>query len=178
MKRAIVSCVAAMLVLGGCAQKAAEPESTRVENPEIGIALASLPKPFEVAVNSGERLRLTASGAGGVGVLEIIALPTQAHGVNLHEAVNDQEEQIQRMADGKFFGFQELMGPLGTAFTSRGTFTGEGGPVEVIRVFMVHPMGSRRLDLVYTYPPGEGQVRAQQVLEVLAEVEALYPPTS
>lgn len=175
MKSILGSVLVAGVLLAGCAQEETPAPDTRVENRGTGVALAALPASFRVAANDAEALRLVADGGGS---LEILAMPEQSHGVNLHEAVNDQEEWIESQPDGKFFGFQELMGPLGTAFTSRGMYTGSEGPIEVLRVFMVHPQGGRRLDVIYTYPPGEGQMRAQHVLELLGEMEPLDPPGS
>ena len=54
------------LAIGGCSSSQPEPApAERVENPELGIAIAALPAPFVVTANQGPVLELQAPGEAG-----------------------------------------------------------------------------------------------------------------
>ena len=163
------------LVLAGCASEepAAPPEPERVENPDLGLAIAAMPAAFQVAENQGETLKLAAPDVAG-GSLEITIGPLELGGINLVQVVKDRKAEIE--AEGLYFGNRELMTPYGPAYTTRGQVAGpDGGPVEMTAVYSLHPDGSDRLMTVtYSYPGGgDSQARVGELLELLGELEPL-----
>ncbi len=148
-------------------------EPLRVENADLGIAIAELPEPFSVVEASGPTLELTAAGDAGSGTVIITAGPEEAFGINLVTAVKERKAIFESAPDGHYFGNRELGTPHGTAFTARGAYTGESGPVEETWVYSIHPGANRLLTITYTYPPGESEVRVNQLLLLLGEIEGL-----
>lgn len=159
----------------GCAKPEPEPtvEAVRVENPELGIAVAALPEEFSVVQASGPTIELEAAGEAGAGRLVIAAGPEEAFGINLVDAVKERKAQFESAPGGQYFGNRELGTPTGTAFTARGAYTAESGPVEETWVYSIHPGANRLLTITYTYPPGESEVRVNQLLLLLGEIEGL-----
>jgi len=148
-------------------------EPLRIENADLGIAIAALPEPFSVVEASGPILELTAAGDVGSGTVIITAGPEEAFGINLVAAVKERKAIFESAPDGHYFGNRELGTPHGTAFTARGAYTGESGPVEETWVYSIHPGANRLLTITYTYPPGESEVRVNQLLLLLGEIEGL-----
>lgn len=168
----------ATAVVVGCAAEVEEPAeapAVRVENPQLGIALADVPPFFRVASNEGEVIELVPADPATAGLLRVTAETPEIGGVNLVQAIENHQADLESRPDGVFKGQRELGGPLGTAFYSRGQFTGDSGPMEETTVFMVHPDGARQLALAYTYPQGEdsGARLQEQLFVVLGEVESL-----
>ena len=162
-----------ILALTGCGSEALAPAAAeRVENAELGLAIAALPEAFEPAENMGESLRLTAPDVDG-GSVEITVGPLQLGGINLVEVVKERRAAFE--AEGLYYGNRELMTPNGPAYTTRGQLTEPDGPVEVTAVYSLHPDGSDRLMTVtYRYPGGgDSQARVGELLELLGELEAL-----
>jgi len=155
------------------------PVAQRVENPELGIALASLPAPFRVAVNQGDELSLEATGAEGTGALRFAVGPLETT-INLVDLVKERRTIFQELPEGFYFGNRELGTPIGTAYTARGTFRAEEGLVEETWIYAIHPVEYRLLTLTYRYPAGgDSQTRVQELLSVLGEVEgAAAPPVA
>lgn len=148
-----------------------------MENPALGLAIASLPRGFEVVRNEGEVLELVAHTEQGSGQLTFHVDTPVLGGVNLVEAVRNQQAAFEGQPDGEFLGRVELMSPLGSAFTARGRYTTDEGPVEETWVFAVHPQGDRLLSLRYRYPAGgDSKERIDQLLAVLGEVEGITTP--
>ena len=165
----------------GTACRAPEPTPTgpaRVENPDLGIAIAALPEPFEVVANQGAELRLTAPGANGDGSLKIEVGPDESAAINLPAEAKATQEQFESMPNGEYFGNLEMVAPIGSAFTARGAYDGDDGRVGEIRVFALHPTQSRLLTLSFVYPEGEGKERMQQLATLLGEIEGLEPTES
>jgi len=182
---------AALLLLGavGCQPsgegggEAAAPSGERVESPGLGIAVAALPDFFEVASNQGEELVLEPADPEVGGRLVIRTFTPELGGVNLVEAVNLHAEEIRGREGGEYLGQRELGTQLGSAYYSRGRYDGDGGEggggrVEEVSVFLLHPDGDKRLDLVYSYPAGEdsGARLQDQLFGVLGEIEPLAAP--
>ena len=164
----------AALTLVACASEPPAPPAPapeRIENPELGLAIAALPAAFEVAENQGETLKLAAAEVDG-GSVEITIGPLELGGINLVEVVKERKAEIE--AEGLYFGNRELMTPYGPAYTTRGQVTGPDGPVEVTSAYSLHPDGSDRLMTVtYSYPGGgDSQARVGELLELLGELEA------
>ncbi len=171
--RPLLTFIGLCLALAGCASEPAPPAAPeRVENPELGLAIAAVPGAFEVAENAGETLRLTAREVDG-GSVEITIGPLQLTGVNLVEVVKEKRAEFE--ASGLYYGNRELMTPTGPAYTTRGQIAGADGPVEVTSVYSLPPDGSDRLMTVtYRYPSGsDSQARVGELLELVGEIEAL-----
>lgn len=162
-------------ILVHCA-KAPEPEIAvpeRVENPELGVAIAALPEAFSVVSASGQSIELEAAGKSGSGTAVITAGAEEVFGINLVEAVKERKAIFEAAPEGQYFGNRELGTPNGTAFTARGAYTGESGPVEETWVYTIHPNANRILTITYTYPTGESEERVNHILLLLGEIEGL-----
>lgn len=157
-----------------------EPE--RVENAVLGIVLAGPQEAgFDVVTNQGESLVLVrhAQGEQAEATLTYQASPPQTAGINLIEAVKQQQAEIESRPGGNFLGQVELMSQFGTAYSTRGRYAGEaGGEVEEIKIFTVHPAGDRLLSMTYRYPTDDGgtKERLDQAMAALALVEPLAAP--
>ena len=163
---------------------AAAAEPTRLESPEVGIAVAvPASASFTAAGTEGGVLRLESAGETtgddvslGPATLVYAAEPPQEAGVNLVAAVNERKAELEARPEGRFFGQVELGGPLGTAYSTRGSYQGDDGqPVEEVRIFAVHPQGDRLLHVTLSYPPvqGQGPARVDQALRAFGWVEPL-----
>jgi hypothetical protein len=170
----VLAPVAILLLVAGCARPASTPSAAaeRIESVGMGLAIAALPEPFEVAVNDGERLELTAPEAR----LSITIGPEQRAGINLIDEIEARKAWFEQAQGGGYFGNRELMTPIGTAFTARGTYVGANGEVEETWVYGVHPSANRLLTLTYTYPTGQSQDRVQELVAVLGEIEGIGFP--
>ena len=171
--------IALSLTVIGCSTPEPTPAGPeRVENPDLGIAIAALPEPFEVAANQGAELRLTAPGANGAGSLEIRVAPEESAAINLPAEAKATQQLFESMPNGEYFGNLEMVAPIGSAFTARGAYDRDMGRVGEIRVFALHPTQSRLLTLSFVYPEGEGKERMQQLAALLGEIEGLESPES
>ncbi len=174
----LASALTAIALITSLACSRPEPEAEpqpgpRLEHPGLGIALASLPVPFQVESAAGETLVLSAPGPGAPGRAVIAAGPLQRGGINLVEVVKEKRAWFEAAAEGTYFGNRELMSPIGTAFSARGTYRGAEGTVEETWLFAVHPGANRVLTIQFTYPTGESEERVQQAMALLGEIEAL-----
>ena len=153
-----------------CSPQQAPPEGG-YSNLDLGIRLAAVPDGFAVAVNQGSsfELRPTDETVGG---LLWFGVGPEVEGVNLVAAVNKHQARIEGLPGGDYKGAQELQGPLGTAFYSRGRYLdGETETEETILV-TIHPKGNRMLTITYRYPAGnDSAARVEQLIETLAFVE-------
>ena len=171
----------ALLILLGvaavsaCARKPAVEvaEPVRVENADLGIAIAALPEAFSIVRASGSTIELEAGGEAGTGNVVITAGPEETFGINLVEAVKERKALFESAPDGQYFGNRELGTPNGTAFTARGGYTSDTGPVEETWIYSIHPGANRLLTITYTYPQGESEERVNQLLLLLGEIEKL-----
>ena len=160
------------------AEEAAPTVVERVENTELGLAIAALTPFFKVASNDGASIELIPSAADGTGRLEIVAGEPETGGINLVAAVEDHKARVLERPNGDYKGQREMISPMGTTFYSRGRYQGDEGEIEETIVFTIHPWGDRQLHLVYRYPAGEDtKERLQdQLFDVLGELEALPRP--
>ena len=163
-------------LLVGCTGSSPEaPDAPRVENHDLGLAIAAVYPPFVVAGNQGPVMELQTPGETGEGTLFIEATAELSGGINLVAEAEGMREWFEQQPEGQYFGNLELGTPLGPAFTSRGSYVLDGAAVEEIRVFTIHPTGNRMLRMTYRYPPGQGKERLQQLAEILGEIEGLAP---
>lgn len=180
MNRTLIRRAAATLVLVvgmmvGCTKSPPEPPpAPRVENAELGIAIAAVNPPFVVTRNEGSILELQAPGETGDATLFIETTAETTGGINLVAEAEGMREWFEQQPQGQYFGNLELGTPLGPAFTSRGSYELDGTLVEEIRVFAIHPAANRMLRMTYRYPPGEGKERLQQLAEILGEIEGFW----
>ncbi|MDA8016967.1 MAG: hypothetical protein MPN21_05910 [Thermoanaerobaculia bacterium] len=173
----------ALLVLVAACQPApdtedtttASSEGTRVENVDLGVAVAQLDPFFRVSSNEGGTISLVPSDDSTAGELTIRAdEPRDAGGVNLVAAIEEHKAHLEERG-GEFKGQRELGGPLGTAFYSRGHFAAEDGTAtEETIIFTVHPAGDRVLRLTYVYPQGDDSAQRiqDQLFAVFGELVA------
>ncbi len=176
---------AAIFVLAclGCQQGAPEPAAAvveRVENPQVGVALAALPPDFKVEANQGSRFELVPAAEGGTGRLAIVAGVQETGGINLVAAVELHKEQILARQGGEYKGQRELGSHLGTAFYSRGHYPEGAGITEETVIFLVHPWGDRTLQLIYRYPAADDSKQRieDQLFAVMGEIEPLASPAA
>ncbi len=177
MRTTVQGIVQATLALAIVSCQAAPPgssSSARIENPDLGLAIATLPKLFEVETNDADSFQFRSTD--GHGLLWIEVGPEQTAGINLVEEVKERRTWFQEAREGYFFGNRELRTPHGTAFTARGAYSGEEGRVEETWVYTLHPAANRLVTLTYRYPSGsDSEQRVSELLEFLGEVEALEP---
>lgn len=158
------------------AASAAAP-AERVENPDLGIALAAMPEGFRLVSNDADGILLERKPELPPGEARIVVGPVQEAGVNLVAAVNDYKATVEQKTEGKFLGMIEMMGPIGTAFSVRGRHAEGGEAVEEIRLLSVHPLENRMLSVVYGYAvPSDAKTRMDEAMAVLGEIEAFTPP--
>jgi len=169
-----------LLVAGGvgCGEKKVEkaPARPAVPVPGLGITLASLPEGFKVQSGGNDMVVLAPENGELGGTVEIAAAPPEA-GLNLQEAVKHHRKEIEERPEGHYLGAQELSGPTGTAYWSRGRYEADGKQVEETRIVTLDPSQQRILELTYIYPAGkDSKERVTALLDVLAEVEPYEPP--
>ena len=154
---------------GGDSEATVEREPVRVENAELGVAIADLDSFFQVSSTDGATIVLRPADPTVAGELTISAEePKAAGGVNLVAAIEDHKASLGERG-GEFKGQRELGGPLGTAFYSRGHYTAEDGTeTEETMIHTIHPLGDRALHLTYVYPQGEDS--AQRIQDQLFAV--------
>lgn len=177
-----ILCAVLLIGVAGCGGEAPEPAAApaeRVENPQVGVAIAGLTdEHFTVVANDGDRLELAPVG-DAPGRVTIVAGPPESGGINLVAAVQAHKAEILERPDGDYSGSLEYASPLGTTFASRGRYTSGAGFTEEERVIlMVHPWGDRVLKVYYHYPAGEdSQARLDALMEaVVGELEGLPAP--
>ncbi len=173
----------ATLGLGGCKEQEEAPPppppAERVENAQLGVAIAALPSILRLTANEGATIKLAPSAEGVTGELTVVAGEAESGGINLVAAVEGHKAEIGAREGSEYKGQRELGSQLGTAFYSRGHYPGDdGSTVEETVIFLVHPWGDRTLQLVYRYPAADDtQVRIQDHLfTLLGELEALPSP--
>ena len=160
-------------------EAAPPPPAERVENPQVGVAITALPPVFEVTANEGARLELAPAAEGSTGTLAITTGEAESGGINLLAAVKAHEAEIRLRDSGEYKGQRELGSQLGTAFYSRGRYSGEdGAQVEETVIFLVHPWGDRTLQLIYRYPAVEDTRERIEghLFSLLGTLEGLPPP--
>lgn len=182
-RKPLISALGALLflTLAACRQEPAatvEQPAVRVENPEIGLAIASLPVPFQAVSGDGASWTFDAPGEAGAGRLVLSAGPEVRGSINLVEEVKQRRAWFEGATGGSYLGNRELGGPFGTIYTARGVYTGPDGPVEETWAYAIHPGDYRLLTVQYTYPTAESETRVGQLMEFLGEIEALGAPPS
>ncbi len=154
------------------------PPAVRVENPQLGMAIAALSE-FTVAANDGATIELAPAGEGATGTVSVVAGEAEIGGINLVAAVKQHKEEILARPDGDYKGQAEYVTPLGTTYASRGRYSEDGGTVEERLVYMVHPWGDRTLQVIYRYPAGDNEdtkARLDALMNgVVGELEAMPP---
>ena len=149
-----------------------------VEIPALGLELATLPEGFVVASSSDTGLVLEPADTDREGSIEITGAPEDL-GPNLVEAVRAHQREIEARPGGEYLGARELVGPLGTAFWSRGRYTEDGRVLEEAVVFTLDPRQERIVKIASVYPAGEDSAgRIQALLAVLGELGEASPPAS
>ena len=179
------ACLLGVLVFAGC-QPAVEEEAPepavaeRVENAELGVAIAALPPFFQVASNEGGTIELVPAAPDGTGRLTVSATEPQSSGINLVAAIEKHKAEILERPSGGYKGQREMISPLGTTFYSRGRYQGDEGEIEETRILTIHPWQDRELHLTYRYPAAEdtGTRLNDQLFAVLGELEGLPQPGS
>ena len=178
--KSIAPSLASAALLGfllACAEAPPPPEPVRVEHPELALAIATLPEPFEPTKTTGDTLELTAPGANGPGTVKITVGESSDSGINLVEATRARRAAFEVAPGGTFYGTRSLGGSLGNVYTARGSYRlDDGTEVEETWAFALHPLEKNRLlSITYTYPTGESQERVNQFLYLLGEIEGLTP---
>lgn len=168
----------ALLALTACQTPAGDPDASAtapLENPALELAIADLPAPFVLAENSGTTLRFETTHESGGSLA--VSVDDPEYGLNLQALVKSRGDTFRALPGGEYNGSRELGTPFGPAYTSRGSYDTDRGREEQTWIFALHPAdASRLLTLTYTYPPGEGQTRVNELLSILGEIEALAGP--
>lgn len=165
----ITALIVVLGMLAGCTPKT--PPPTGVSNPDLDLSIGFLGDEWTVQSNQGNQLMLVPSGDERQGTVEFLVGPEQ-EGVNLVEALKTHQDHIEGLSDGVYSGGQELTGPMGTAFYSRGRYNQGAVTLEETRILSLHPRSSRLVEMVYRYPAGEDSAaRVGELIELFAEVE-------
>jgi hypothetical protein len=167
-----IAAAAILVVLAlSCGPEAPPPPDPGVENAELGVRLTAVPDTLVVAQNQGPDLELKPADETVPGRMWFTAGP-EVEGVNLVAAVSEHQQQIEAHPDGEYKGAQELTGPFGSAFYSRGRFL-EGADIEEeTAVFLIHPSGTRMLTISYRYPAADDSAtRVEELIGVLGYLE-------
>ncbi len=163
--------VAVVLLALSCAAPSPPPAATAIQNIDLGLELNGLPDGLVLASNQGSSLELRPADPATGGVLWFAVGP-ERDGVNLVQAVQAHQGQMEGRSGADYKGGQELQGDFGTAFYSRGRYVDEGGLMEETAVFMIHPAGNRLLAIHYRYPAGEDSAaRVEQLIDVISYIE-------
>lgn len=167
---ALAACLVVLFALGsGCSPT--PPLPAGISNTTLDLSIGSLGDDWVVGTNQGLTLVIVPADPERHGTIEFVVGPEEV-GVNLVAAVEAHRNEIENRPDGVYSGAQELTGPMGTAFYSRGRFMGAGGAVEETRLLSIHPRSSRIVELVYRYPAGDdSSTRVSELIELFAEVE-------
>jgi hypothetical protein len=174
--RAFTAFVLFSLLAAACQKQpeaVVETPAVRVENPELGLAIAALPQPFEETAANDGTWTFDAPGDAGAGTLKLTVGAPQTGSINLVELVKERRSWFESAAGGTYFGNRELGGPFGTIYTARGSYETPEGPVEETWAYAIHPGDYRLLSIQYTYPVGESGTRVEQLMGFLGEIEAL-----
>ena len=167
--------LAPLLACGDAAPDEAAP-AQRVENSQMGIALAELPAGFEVENNAGAEMSLRPIAGQPEGRVWFEMGPVEEAGINLVEVVNSQRASFEELEGGTFSGSRELQMTNGrTAYYSRGRFDEGGQETEEFRISTLHPIRNQLMRIFYRYPAGDDSAeRLNDILLVVGEVEAFY----
>lgn len=164
----------AVVAVAACRQAPPPVPGPRVERPDLGIALASVPTPFELEASAATGIVLVVRNPEGDGRLSIEAGPAEPGAINLVEQVEKRKAVFEGLPEGEYHGRNELGGSLGPMFTARGSYRSGAARIEEIWAFTVHPRANRLLVFTYRYPAGDDSAeRASQLLHLLGEVEPL-----
>ena len=167
----LLALLLAVISFSGCGGPPEEPPAPtieRIHNERLDITASLESDVWTLVENSGDLLRFgpTVEGAGGTATASVGPIET---GVNLVEAVKTHQAGIEGKPGGSYAGAQELSGPLGTAFYSRGRYEDGETTMEETCIFGLHPRARRRLDLCYSYPAGDDSAaRVQTLIELFA----------
>lgn len=152
-------------------EPAASSPSTGFDLPGLDLRLTSVPAGLARGDRAG--LLLVTDPARGGRVLVGVQPPEE--GVNLVEAIHEHQAWVEAQPEGRYFGAQELVTPLGTAFWTRGRWRGEDGrEVEEAVALALHPDRTRIVRLGYRYPAADdSSARVTELLELLGSLEEI-----
>jgi len=138
-------------------------------NLELRLTAEDLPAPFAVEVSEGSTLVL---GTDTDGVTVVV----DAHGGlgpdQLQTLARRQAARVERMNRGRVRGTDEGKGPLGPLVWVRAEVVEDDEPVAITLLVTGHPAGDGLISLWYTHPPGDDDVRRQQLLDLLPHLRA------
>lgn len=163
----------------GCQAAPEEAGSTPIALEVQGLGLVDLPdgcarvEPSSHALELAcELLETTETPAGPVGSVYLeLGEPTESHielaEVSAIDVIREEQRPLfEALPGGEFLGVGGTLfyGPFGAARYARGRFQAEDGTtLQRIRLFMVHPMENRLVNLVYDHPPGDNTDTAARV---------------
>ncbi|MXX74762.1 MAG: hypothetical protein F4Y77_05070 [Holophagales bacterium] len=163
----------------GCQAAPEEAGPTRIDLEVQGLGLVDLPdgctrvEPSVHALELAcELIETTETPAGPVGSIHLeLGEPTEGHielaDISAIDVIREEQRPLfEALPGGEFVGVGGALfyGPFGAARYSRGRFQAEdGATLQRIRLFMVHPMENRLVNLVYDHPPGDNADTAARV---------------
>ena len=163
----------------GCQAAPEEAGPTPIALEVQGLGLVDLPdgcarvEPSSHALELAcELIETTETPAGPVGSIYLeLGEPTESHielaEVSAIDVIREEQRPLfEALPGGEFLGVGGTLfyGPFGAARYARGRFQAEDGTtLQRIRLFMVHPMENRLVNLVYDHPPGDNTDTAARV---------------
>jgi hypothetical protein len=98
--------------------------------------------------------------------------------VNIVEAAERTKATFESLPQGQFFGNQELMTPMGSFYTARGSYEQADARIEELLAFALHPNSNRLIRISFLYPAGEAAERGPQFAALLGEIEGYDSPVA
>lgn len=149
----------------------AEQAPAALASAALGLRLVDVPEELQIVPSPGDEIVMqpvdpAMPGRVSVAVQEVMG------GVNLVAALQGHQEQIEAREAGIYSGKQELVGPFGPAFLSRGRWQAQDGEREEILLFTLHPMRNGLVILSAEHPAGDdASWRANLLLGLLGRLE-------
>ena len=177
----VLVCTSVSITHIGCqgAQTPEETGPTRIVLDAVGLGVADLPDGCTRVETedyllelSCELLETTETPAGPAGTIRLeLDEPTASHielvEVSAIDVIREEQRPLfEALPGGEFLGVGGALfyGPFGPARYARGRFQAEdGSPLQRIRLFMVHPLENRLVNLVYDHPAGDNADTAARV---------------
>lgn len=164
--------VCSLTLMVGCAKDARENAVSRdFSNPNIDVRVVALDDIWAQPSDGEDQTSIDLASAERTGTVRI-TVGEEETGVNLVSKVDEHQSRILSQPDGEYSGAQELTGPMGTAFYSRGRYVLDGKPVEETIIVALHPRSSRALWLTYVYPADtDSSQRVDELIGLFSSIE-------
>jgi hypothetical protein len=169
-RRALILLLAAVVASCG-GSDAPEPPSPSIRLDGLDLILS--PPPTEWRIDDADDVVRFEPATDGVAGRLRLFMADPGLDTNLVAAAEAHRRQVEAEESSRYFGRQELVTQLGTAFTSRAERDGESdGPVGETLVFALHPRRDGMICLEARYPADDDPTtRVSAAIEVFSLIE-------